>query len=94
MKRKHTDSQILEILQERDRYEGTVENYCREKGISSQTYYAWKRKFHGMDEKKIKENRELEKENALLKKLLVEKDIALKVTQEFIEKKGFQFPSV
>jgi putative transposase len=87
MKARFSDSQIVELLQEKERFEGTVAEFCRQKEISAQTFYAWKRKFHGTDVTATKRLRDLEKENAILQKLLAEKEIALRIAKDFLEKK-------
>ena len=48
----------------------TAKDVYREHGISSATFYAWKSKFGGMEASDIKRMRDLEHENALLKKCM------------------------
>jgi putative transposase len=55
--------------------------------VSQPTYYAWKRKYGSMSEPDVKRLRELEKENARLKRLLAERELAIDVMKEFLEKK-------
>ena len=55
--------------------------------MSEPTYYAWKRKYGSMAEPDVKRLRELEKENARLKRLLAERDLEVDVMKEFLEKK-------
>lgn len=52
-----------------------------------QSYYVWKRKFGSMSEPDVKRARDLEKENARLKRLLAERDVEIDVMKEIIEKK-------
>ena len=87
MKKRFTEEQIVAILREGQVGQKTVEQLCREHGVSSPTYYAWKRKFGSMNEPDVKRLRELEKENARLKRLLAERELALDVMKEFLEKK-------
>lgn len=47
-----------------------VPEVCRQLGVSEQTYYRWRTKYGGMDPLMAKQMKELEKENARLKKLL------------------------
>lgn len=70
----------------------TLEKY----GVYPATYYSWKRKLeemgteglaHGMTPGQLKRIRELEKENKMLKELIVEKDIAGKLKDELLKKK-------
>ncbi|EWM45873.1 transposase family protein [Bordetella holmesii 30539] len=45
---------------------------CRELGISSATFYKWRSKFGGMDVSMMSRMKELEAENARLRKMYVE----------------------
>jgi putative transposase len=87
MKKRFTEEQIVAILREGQVGQKTIEQLCRERGISSPTYYAWKRKYGSMSEPDVKRLRELEKENSRLKRLLAERELAIDVMKEFLEKK-------
>jgi putative transposase len=87
MKKRFTDEQIVEILREHTLGQKTVEQICRERSISENTFYTWKRKFGSMTEPDVKRARELEKENARLKRLLAERDVEIDVMKEIIENK-------
>lgn len=86
-KKRFSEEQIVGILREGDRGEKTIEQLCRDRGISSPTYYAWKRKYGSMEESAVRRLKELEKENARLKRLVVERDLEIDVMKEFLEKK-------
>jgi putative transposase len=88
MKKRFTEEQIVAILQEGQAGQKTVEQLCRGHGISQPTYYVWKRKYGSMGEPDVKRLKELEKENARLKRLLAERDVEIDVMKEFIEKKS------
>ena len=85
-KSKFTDKQIIEILKEIEDGAPVVET-LRAKGVSKDTYYKWKRKYNGMETGDIKKMRELERENAKLKKLYAEMALANDILKEVIEKK-------
>ena len=72
MKRsRFTEEQIIGILREQEA--GTkVSELCRRHGISEPTFYAWKSKFGGMSVPDARRLKQLEEENARLKKLLAE----------------------
>ncbi len=73
MKRsKFTDSQIMEALKRVDAGLAVPE-ICRELGISTATFYKWRAKYDGMDTSMIARMKELEAENACLKKMYIEK---------------------
>ena len=86
-KKRFTEEQMVAILRDGERGEKTIEQLCRDHGISQPTYYVWKRKYGAMGEPEIKRLRELEKENARLKRLLAERDLEIDVMREFVEKK-------
>lgn len=87
MKKRFSEEQIVSILREAQSGQKTVEQLCRDHGIATPTYYAWKRKYSAMDEPDVKRLRELEKENVRLKRILAERDVEIDVMKEIIEKK-------
>lgn len=78
MKRKRfTEEQIIGVLREHDLGAKT----CRKHGISEATFYNWKSKFGGLDVSEARRLKQLEGENARLKKLLADSmldNVALK----------------
>lgn len=87
MKRKrHTTEEIIKILRNADG-EQTVEEVCREANISEQTFYRWRRKYGRMEMADAKRFKELEKENAELKKMLADEMLKSRVLKETLEKK-------
>jgi putative transposase len=81
-----TDEQIVGILQEAERGEKKVADLCREKGISANTFYVWKRKFGALQTSDVKRLREVERENARLKRLLAERDLDIDILREVASK--------
>jgi putative transposase len=81
-----TDEQIVGILQEAERGEKKVADLCREKGISANTFYVWKRKFGALQTSDVKRLRELERENARLKRLMAERDLDIDILREVASK--------
>lgn len=76
MKRKyHTAEQVINKLREADAClasGGTLEQACKQLGISDATYYNWRRQYGQMKLDQVKHLRSLEKENAQLKKLVAD----------------------
>src|SRR5580700_5824513 len=70
-KSRFTEEQIIGVLREQEAGM-KVADVCRKHGISEPTFYAWKAKFGGMSISDAKRLRQLEGENAKLKKLLAE----------------------
>ena len=68
-----TNEQIVSILQEAQRGDKPVLALCKDKSISEATFYAWRKKFGGMNTRDVQRLKDLEKENARLKKLLAER---------------------
>jgi len=85
-KSKFTDSQIMEALK-RAEAGVTVPEICRELGISSATFYKWRAKYGGMDTPMISRMKELELENARLKKMYAEERLKAEILKEAMAKK-------
>ena len=86
MKKRFTEAQIVGFLREADA--GLpVKDLCRKHGFSDASYYLWRSKFGGMNVSDAKRFKELETENARLKKLLAESLLEDEVTREVLRKK-------
>ena len=87
MKRsKFTDSQIMDALKRVDAGLAVPE-VCRELGISTATFYKWRAKFGGMDTSMMARMKELEAENARLKKMYIEEKLKAEIVTEALAKK-------
>ena len=86
MKKRFSEEQIIGFLREADA--GLpIKELCRKHGFSDASYYLWRSKFGGMSVPDAKRLRELETENARLKKLLAESMLEIEVTREVLRKK-------
>ena len=85
-KSRFTEAQIVSILKEADAGM-KVGELCRKHGISDATYYKWKSKYGGMEASDLKRNRELEAENAKLKRMYAELALENMAMKDLIEKK-------
>jgi putative transposase len=85
-KSRFTDSQILAILKQSEAG-APVTELCREHGMSSASFYKWRAKYGGMDASMMKRLKELEAENARLKKMYAEERIKAELRQEALEGK-------
>jgi putative transposase len=64
-----------------------VADICRKHGISEPTYYNWKSKYGGLEASELKRIKELEAENAKLKRMYADMAILNDALKELIEKK-------
>jgi putative transposase len=85
-KSRFNDSQIMAILKQAEGG-ATVAELCREHGMSSASFYKWRAKYGGMDASMMKRLKELESENARLKKMYAEERIKAELRQEALEGK-------
>ena len=65
----------------------TIGMVCREHGITETTFYRWRKAYGGMALQEVQRLKELEQENARLKRLLAERDLELDVVKEVLAKK-------
>ena len=87
MKRsKFTDAQIIGAIK---RVEAglSVQDLCREIGISQATFYKWRSKYGGMDASLMARMKELEAGNARLRKMYIEEKLKAEVVSEALAKK-------
>jgi len=86
MKRKRfTEEQIIGVLNESEAGAKT-DDICRRHGISSATFYSWRKKYGGMDASEAKRLRELEIENAKLKRIVADQMLDMSSMKELLAK--------
>ena len=86
-KSRFTDSQIFKILKQAEGG-APIPELCREHNISESTFYKWRSKFGGMDVSMIARIKELEAENARLKKMYADVQLQNDIIKEALEKKS------
>jgi putative transposase len=79
--------QIIAILQEAETAPTKAE-VCRKYGISEPTYYRWRQLYGGLDVPHLRRLKQLEAENARLKRLVVEQMLAHETLKEVLGKRG------
>ena len=86
MKRsKFTESQIVFALKQAET--GTaVAEVCRKLGISEATFYSWKKKYGGLDPAELRRLRQLEEENAQLKRIVADLTLDKQMLQDVLKK--------
>jgi putative transposase len=87
MKKIYTDEQIVGFVREAEKADVTIAEFCRQKGFNEGTFYKWKKRFGSMQVAEVKRLRELEAENARLKRLLADRLIEIDAMQELLAKK-------
>ena len=84
----HTAEQIIKILEQAEKGEQTIAAVCREHGIAENTFYRWRKAYGGMSVNEVQRLKDLEKENARLKRLLAERLLEIDLLKEFLGKKS------
>ncbi len=84
-KARFTEEQMVKILREADKT--PVAEVAKKHGISEQTIYVWRKRFGKLEAADVKQLRNLQQENARLKKLVAERDLELEVMKEINAKK-------
>ena len=84
-KSRFTDEKMASILREADREPVTA--VAKRHGISEQTIYTWRKRFGGFQADDVRRLKQLEHENARLKKLVAERDLEIEVMKEINAKK-------
>ncbi len=86
MKRKrHTPEQIIRHLRDAEVKLGngaSVPEVCKELGISEATFHRWRNQYGGMKASDAKRLRELEKENARLKRIVADQALDMEILKE------------
>ena len=86
MKRKRfSEEQIIGVLKENEAG-AKVDDVCRCHGISSATFYAWRRKYGGLEASDARRLRDLESENAKLKRIVADQMLDMSAMKELLAK--------
>ena len=87
MKRsKFSESKIINALKENEAGR-SVEEISRELGINKGTFYSWRKKYGGMELSHLKRLKELEAENAKLKRMYADVSLDLQMAKDVLSKK-------
>jgi putative transposase len=87
MKKRHTVEQIIRILGEIERSGLKISDACRPHQITEQTYYRWRKKYGGMEVNEARRLKDLEEENARLKRLVADQALDIQILKEVNSKK-------
>jgi putative transposase len=83
-KSRFTDEQMVGIIREADR--DPITDVAKRHGVSEQTIYTWRKRFGELRSEDVRRLRQLELENARLKKLVAERDLEIEVMKEVAAK--------
>jgi putative transposase len=84
-KTRYTEEQMVKILREADK--APVSEVAKKHGVSEVTIYAWRKRFGELEAVDVKRLRQLEAENARLKKVLAERVMDIEILKEVNAKK-------
>lgn len=85
-RKRHTEEQIIAVLKDAQAGIG-VHELCRKHGISDATFYNWKAKYGGMTVSEARRLKELEAENAKLKRLLADAELDKSALKDLLGRK-------
>jgi transposase-like protein len=86
--KRHSAEQVVRKLREAEvelAKGATVKDACRKLAITEHTYYRWRREYGGLKLDQARRLKQLEKENARLKKIVAEKELDLSILKEVAE---------
>ena len=83
-KARFSEEQMVAIIREADRE--PVAAIAKRHGMSEQTIYTWRKRFGGIEPNDVRRLKQLEVENARLKKLVAERDLEIEVMKEVAAK--------
>lgn len=82
---KHSEAEIISILKKQE--QGMkVSEICREHGVSDATFYNWKSRYGGMEVQELKRLKDLEYENARLKRIVANLTLENDAIKSVLEK--------
>jgi putative transposase len=84
-RRRFSEEQVVQILQELEGVK-SVEEICREYNVARSTVYLWRKKYGGLDKPLLKKLKQLEKENARLKKIVAQQVLDLDSMKDLLGK--------
>jgi putative transposase len=87
MKKRFTEEQIVRMLRDAEVSGMPIRDFCRKQNLTEQTFFRWRNKYGGMDVPDARRLKELEGENAKLKRLVAEQLLVIDGLREFAGKK-------
>ncbi len=85
-KTRFTETQIVKAIQEHENGR-KAEDICREMGITTAAFYKWRQRYGGMEASDVKRLKELEEENARLKRMYANLSLVHEALKDAVAKK-------
>jgi putative transposase len=85
-KSRYTETQIVKAIKEHEAGK-SIQDICRELGVSNVTFYNWKQRYGGMEVSDVKKMKELEEENSRLKKMYANLSLLHEALKDAVAKK-------
>jgi putative transposase len=85
-KTRFTETQIVKAIQEHEAGR-EAKDLCRELGVTTTTFYNWRQKYGGLQVNELKRMKELEEENAKLKRMFANLSLVHEALKDAVEKK-------
>jgi putative transposase len=89
VRQRYSEEQIIAILHEGETA-ASIQEVCRQHGISEQSYYRWRQKYGGLQRSEVDRLKQLESENERLKRLVAEQLLANEALKGVLVKRGLQ----
>jgi len=89
-RKRHSPEQIVRMLREAEvelSRGATVKDVCKKIGMTEVTYYRWRKEYGGLQVDQARRLKELEKENARLKRLVADKELDITILKEVAQGK-------
>lgn len=86
MAKRFKEEEIVKILKEAETV-GNVRDVIRKHNVSEQSFYRWRQKYGGMETSEVRRLKELERENAELKKMVAEQALDIRMLKDVNAKK-------
>lgn len=85
-KSKYTETQIVKAIQEHEAGR-KAEDICREMGVTAAAFYKWRQRYGGMEVNEVKKMKELQEENARLKRMFADLSLVHEALKDAVSKK-------
>jgi putative transposase len=86
MAKRFKEEEIVKILKEAEQV-GNVRDVIRKYNVSEQSFYRWRQKYGGMETSEVRRLKDLERENAELKKMVAEQALDIRMLKDVTSKK-------